>query len=55
MPSYKAPIRDLQFVFHELHQADETLSSLPGFDEVSPDLVDAILEEGKLIWKILKL
>ncbi|MCW8975438.1 MAG: acyl-CoA dehydrogenase N-terminal domain-containing protein, partial [Sedimenticola sp.] len=46
MPSYKAPIRDLQFVFHELHQADETLSSLPGFDEVSPDLVDAILEEG---------
>ncbi|TVO78766.1 acyl-CoA dehydrogenase C-terminal domain-containing protein [Sedimenticola selenatireducens] len=46
MPSYKAPIRDLQFVFHELHQADETLSSLPGFDEVSADLVDAILEEG---------
>jgi len=46
MPSYKAPIRDLQFVFHELHQADQTLSSLPGFDEVSPDLVDAILEEG---------
>ncbi len=46
MPSYKAPIRDLQFVFHELHQADATLSTLPGFDEVSPDLVDAILEEG---------
>lgn len=46
MPSYKAPIRDLQFVFHELLDADETLSSLPGFDEVSPDLVDAILEEG---------
>jgi alkylation response protein AidB-like acyl-CoA dehydrogenase len=46
MPSYKAPIRDLQFVFHELHQADEILRSLPGFDEVSPDLVDAILEEG---------
>ena len=46
MPSYKAPIRDLQFVFHELHQADRTLSRLPGFDEVSPDLVDAILEEG---------
>jgi len=46
MPSYKAPIRDLQFVFHELLEADETLHSLPGFDEVSPDLVDAILEEG---------
>ncbi|WP_428610139.1 acyl-CoA dehydrogenase C-terminal domain-containing protein [Sedimenticola sp.] len=46
MPSYKAPIRDLQFVFHELHEADKTLSELPGFDEVTPDLVDAILEEG---------
>jgi alkylation response protein AidB-like acyl-CoA dehydrogenase len=46
MPSYKAPIRDLQFVFHELHEADRTLSALPGFDEVSPDLVDAILQEG---------
>jgi alkylation response protein AidB-like acyl-CoA dehydrogenase len=46
MPSYKAPIRDLQFVFHELHEADSTLSALPGFDEVSPDLVDAILQEG---------
>jgi alkylation response protein AidB-like acyl-CoA dehydrogenase len=46
MPSYKAPIRDLQFVFHELHEADSTLSALTGFDEVSPDLVDAILQEG---------
>lgn len=46
MPTYKAPIRDLQFVFHELLEADEKLSTLPGFDEVSPDLVDAILEEG---------
>jgi len=49
MPTYKAPIRDLQFVFHELLEADETLSSLPGFEEVSPDLVDAILEEGAKI------
>ncbi|MCG8428555.1 MAG: acyl-CoA dehydrogenase N-terminal domain-containing protein, partial [Chromatiales bacterium] len=46
MPTYKAPIRDLQFVYHELLQANEILSPLPGFDEVSPDLVDAILEEG---------
>lgn len=49
MPSYKAPIRDLQFVYHELLEADEILGSLPGFDEVSPDLVDAILEEGAKI------
>jgi alkylation response protein AidB-like acyl-CoA dehydrogenase len=49
MPVYKAPIRDLQFVFHELLEADEKLGSLPGFDEVSPDLVDAILEEGARI------
>ena len=46
MPSYKAPLRDLQFVFHELHEADQILGNLPGFDQLSPDLVDAILEEG---------
>lgn len=45
MPSYQAPIRDLRFVYHELLDADRTLSVLPGFEETSPELVDAILEE----------
>ena len=49
MPIYKAPLRDMQFVFHELFNADEKLASLPGYNEVSADLVDAILEEGAKI------
>jgi len=51
MPSYKAPLRDLHFVFHELLDADDVLNTLPGFDEVSPDLVDAILEEGAKLFE----
>ncbi|MCP5406874.1 MAG: acyl-CoA dehydrogenase C-terminal domain-containing protein [Chromatiaceae bacterium] len=51
MPSYKAPIRDLQFVYHELLEADRTLTALPGFEETSPDLVDAILEEGAKLFE----
>ncbi|MCP3663704.1 MAG: acyl-CoA dehydrogenase [Gammaproteobacteria bacterium] len=51
MPSYQAPLRDLQFVYHELLQANELLAPLPGFDELSPDLVDAILEEGGKIFE----
>ncbi len=46
MPSYKAPIRDLQFVYHELLNADAVFAEVPGFEEASEDLVDAILEEG---------
>jgi len=48
---YKAPIRDLQFVYHELLNADQTLSALPGFEETTPDLVDAILEEGAKLFE----
>ena len=51
MPSYRAPIRDLQFVYHELLNADQTLASLPGFEETTADLVDAILEEGAKLFE----
>ncbi len=43
--SYTAPIRDIQFVLHELAGLPE-ITQLPGCDEVTGDLVDAILEEG---------
>ncbi len=45
MPSYTAPVRDMQFVLHEVLNL-EAHNNLPGFEEVSRDLVDAILEEG---------
>ncbi len=45
MPSYQAPLRDMRFVLHELLEV-ENYSNMPGFEEASPDLIDAVLEEG---------
>ncbi|MCL2656039.1 MAG: acyl-CoA dehydrogenase [Betaproteobacteria bacterium] len=43
--SFTAPIRDMQFVLNELAGLQE-VAQLPGCEEVSSDLVSAILEEG---------
>ncbi|AKU11933.1 acyl-CoA dehydrogenase [Azoarcus sp. CIB] len=45
MSQYTAPIRDMQFVMRELAGLDE-VAKLPGCEEVSADLVDAILDEA---------
>jgi alkylation response protein AidB-like acyl-CoA dehydrogenase len=53
MPRYTAPVRDLQFIFHDL-LAIQTYSNLPGFEDATPDLIDAVLEEsGKFSSEIL--
>ena len=49
MQTYTAPLRDMRFVLHELHDST-SLSHLPGLAEATPDLLDTILEEAaKLI------
>jgi acyl-CoA dehydrogenase len=45
MSSYNAPIRDMQFVMQELAGL-EAVSALPGCEDASVDLVDAVLEEA---------
>ena len=45
MPAYKAPLRDMRFVLHELHDSDD-LAKLPGYEEMTPDLIDTVLEEA---------
>lgn len=45
MLDYTAPVRDMQFVINELVGLAR-LRHLPGFDEVSEDLVAAVLEEA---------
>ncbi|WP_282038252.1 acyl-CoA dehydrogenase [Halomonas alimentaria] len=44
MISFAAPVRDLRFVLEEL--LDYGSLALPGFEEASPDLVEAVLEEA---------
>ena len=45
MSEYIAPIRDMQFVLKELAGLDQ-VAQLPGCEEATPDLVDAVLEEA---------
>ena len=45
MPTYKAPLRDIRFVLHELLQVAQ-LAELPGYGEATPDTIDAVLEEA---------
>ncbi len=46
MPEYKAPLRDIKFVTEELLNFSTHYSNLPGGEEATPDMIDAILEEG---------
>ncbi|HYD70842.1 acyl-CoA dehydrogenase C-terminal domain-containing protein [Azospirillum sp.] len=45
MPIYKAPLDDVRFVLNELFDVGE-MAQLPGHEEHTPDLVDAVLSEG---------
>ncbi len=45
MSEYIAPVRDMQFVLQELAGLDQ-VAQLPGYEEATPDLVDAVLEEA---------
>jgi len=45
MPSYKAPIRDIQFLLHEVLDF-ESLNKFEAYQDVDRDLADAILEES---------
>jgi alkylation response protein AidB-like acyl-CoA dehydrogenase len=44
MSTYRAPLRDMQFVLRELAGLDD-VAKLPGFED-TPDVLDAILEEA---------
>jgi acyl-CoA dehydrogenase len=45
MSEYIAPLGDMQLVLHELADSSK-LAQLPGYEEATPDVVDAILEEA---------
>ena len=45
MSEYLAPLKDIRFVMQDLAGLDQVVS-LPGCEEATPDVVDAILEEA---------
>ncbi|MHA6287378.1 acyl-CoA dehydrogenase C-terminal domain-containing protein [Maricaulis sp. CAU 1757] len=45
MTPYRAPVRDIRFVMHDVLELDQ-YSNLPGFADADADTLDAILEEG---------
>jgi 3-(methylsulfanyl)propanoyl-CoA dehydrogenase len=45
MSVYTAPLKDMRFVLNELAGLSE-VAKLPGYEEATPDTVDAILEEA---------
>ena len=46
MAHYTPPLRDMQFVLHELLNVTEEFKALPAHAEVDADTVNAVLEEG---------
>ena len=45
MPQYTPPVRDTRFVLEHVVGL-QNHANLPGFDAATPDVVDAVLEEG---------
>ena len=45
MSSYTAPLKDMHFVLTELAGLDK-VAALPGYEEASADVVEAILDES---------
>jgi alkylation response protein AidB-like acyl-CoA dehydrogenase len=47
MPSYTGPVKDMQFVLHDVLKVTET--GIPGYDELDSDFTNAVLEEASKI------
>ena len=45
MQTYSAPVEDFRFILHDVLKVDN-YRNLPSFEELAPDLIGAILEEG---------
>ena len=46
MPQYTPPLRDMQFVMHEVLRVAEEYKAMPRHAEVDADTINAVIEEG---------
>jgi len=46
MPSYTPPLRDMQFVMHEVFKVTDEFKSMPRYAEADADTINAVLEEA---------
>jgi alkylation response protein AidB-like acyl-CoA dehydrogenase len=46
MAQYTPPLRDMQFVLHELLEVTDELKQLPAHAQIDADTINAVLEEG---------
>jgi alkylation response protein AidB-like acyl-CoA dehydrogenase len=46
MPQYNPPLRDMQFVLHEVLKVTDELKVLPRHADIDADTINAVLEEG---------
>jgi len=52
MPSYSAPVKDMQFVLHELLNVSK--AEIPGYEDLETDFTEAVLEAaGKVASEVL--
>ena len=54
MPTYTPPLRDMQFVMHELLNVTEAFKEMPQHAETDADTINAVLEEaGKFAAEVI--
>src|SRR4051812_21835786 len=46
MPAYTPPLRDMQFVLHEVLHVTDELKAMPSHADVDADTINAVIEEG---------
>jgi alkylation response protein AidB-like acyl-CoA dehydrogenase len=46
MPSYTPPLRDMQFVMHEVLKATDELQAIPKYADADAETINAVLEEA---------
>ena len=46
MPSYTPPLRDMQFVMHEVFKVTDDFKAMPQHADIDVDTINAVLEEA---------